>query len=99
VLKCIGQIYHEKGEFDIAKKTYNDALAIGRSALGNNHPDVANTLNKLGNVLYESEEFQEAIRVYQEGLEVERAVLHASHPNTRRRLEFVVMLTGTTIWR
>jgi tetratricopeptide (TPR) repeat protein len=54
---------------------------VGKSALGNFHPEVASTLNKLGNLYYEQGDFENALKVYKEGLEVERAVLDVFHPN------------------
>jgi len=77
----MAQIHHERKDYDSAAKLYEEALTVGKAALGNLHPEVASTLNKLGNLLYEKGDFDAAIRVYKEGLEVERAVLDVFHPN------------------
>jgi hypothetical protein len=47
------QIHHERKEYDSAAKLYDEALVVGKAALGKFHPEVASTLNKPGNLLYE----------------------------------------------
>ena len=76
----MAQIYHERREYDRALSLYEEALGVGRAALGM-HAEVASILNKMGNLYYEQGDFDAAIKRYKQGLEVERSVLHALHPN------------------
>jgi tetratricopeptide (TPR) repeat protein len=80
MLKCMAQIYHEQREYDKALSLYEEALNVGRAALGI-HAEVASILNNMGNLYHERGDFDAALERYKEGLEVERAVLHDLHPN------------------
>jgi hypothetical protein len=72
--KCTAHI-HQEG-IDIAKQMVEQVLMTGRAALGNFHPEVASTLNKIGNLSYELGDMTSAMSYYKERLlKVERAVL------------------------
>jgi tetratricopeptide (TPR) repeat protein len=80
-LRFIAEVYHEQNLFQDAKKLYENALEVGRNAVGNIHPEVAATLNKLGNLHFEQNEFDIALKYYQEGYAIEQQVLDAFHPH------------------
>ena len=59
---------------------FEKVLMTGRAALGNFHPEVASTLNKIGKLSYELGDMTSAMLYYKEGLKVEIAVLEPDHP-------------------
>lgn len=80
VLKCIALIHHELHHFEQALIYFEEALQVGRAALGS-HPEVASILNKLGNFYYQTGDLDRALDMYKEGLHVEKEVFPDGHPN------------------
>lgn len=80
-LRCIAEVYHEQNQYVEAKVIYENALQVGRNAVGNTHPEVAATLNKLGNLHFERDEYDIALRYYKEGYAIEQQVLEPHHPH------------------
>jgi Tfp pilus assembly protein PilF len=81
IYKCTAQIHQERNEFDIARQMFEKVLMTGRAALGNFHPEVASTLNKIGKLSYELGDMTSAMSYHTEGLKVERAILEPDHPH------------------
>lgn len=81
IIKCMAEIHHERREMTKARVLYEEALQAGRQSLGEKHPDLASTLNKLGNLHYEMNHLELALKYYDEGFQIERAVLDPYHPH------------------
>nr|MDZ8043395.1 tetratricopeptide repeat protein [Nostoc sp. DedQUE02] len=61
---------------------YIEALSMRKRLLGDEHPDIANSLNNLA-VLYNLQgRYSEAEPLYIEALEIAEQRLGANHPNT-----------------
>ncbi|PZR09133.1 MAG: hypothetical protein DI536_23150 [Archangium gephyra] len=82
------ELAQNEGFVEIARKRYKAAqvdfeqvLAMQREHLGEQHPDVASTLNNLGVVLTYLEQPEEAVRRYEESLQLHEQLEGADHPN------------------
>jgi tetratricopeptide (TPR) repeat protein len=68
---------------DSAEPLYLEALDLRKRLLGDNHPDVATSLNNLAG-LYESQgRYTEAEPLYLEALDLRKRLLGENHPNTK----------------
>ena len=81
VYKCMAEIHHQNSENKLAMALYKKALHAMRSSMGDLHPEVASTLNKLGNLSYEMEDYGAAMTYYEQGLAIERVALPQNHPH------------------
>ena len=81
VYKCMAEIHHQNRENKLAMSLYTKALRAMRASMGDFHPEVASTLNKLGNLSYEMEDYDAAMAYYEKGLIIERAALPPNHPH------------------
>lgn len=74
------------GDRSGAQMYYEQALAIRRSALGEQHPDTAISLNNLGDLHKEMRNLPGARTYYEQALAIRRAVLSEQHPDTATSL-------------
>jgi tetratricopeptide (TPR) repeat protein len=65
-----------------ASKAFQEALAILRKVLGEDHPETANGCNKMAGCLYFQGQYAEARRLVEKALAVRRKVLGEDHPDT-----------------
>lgn len=72
-------LLRRKGAYEEAETHYRDALAVKRSYLGDDHPDVAVTLNGLATLLELRGELKDAEPLYREALDIQRRALGESH--------------------
>merc|ERR1719326_2599825 len=63
-----------------------DALAIRKSALGDNHPNVATSLSNLAAVLKDQGKLAEAEPMYRDALAVWKSALGENHPHVATAL-------------
>ena len=54
----MGYIYLHKSEYKEALKKFEACLEIQTRTLGNDHPDIATTLNNIGNVYLEMGKYE-----------------------------------------
>ena len=76
VWSCVGHLRQQQDQqhYPLAIAAFEEALRIGRQALGPAHPSIAVTLNKLGGLHCDCGDLDAAIAAYQEGLTVEQAL-------------------------
>ena len=60
-----------KGDYEAVEPVYREALAMNRKLLGNEHPDVATSLNNLADLLERKGDYEAALH---------RAVGRRRHP-------------------
>jgi tetratricopeptide (TPR) repeat protein len=65
---------------------YRQSLAMRRELMGENHPDVAQTLLNLASLQYDRGDVREALDNFREVLSIYRKVYPADHPETARVL-------------
>jgi serine/threonine protein kinase/tetratricopeptide (TPR) repeat protein len=68
-----------KGDFDEAERLHGEALAALRTAVGDDHPDVAESLKNLGDMLYRKGDLDQAERVQREALLIYRRLYGDEH--------------------
>ncbi len=80
--------YHliEIGDLNAARPYYEQALAIRRQVLGDQHPDTALSLNNLGFLLHAQGDFSAAQLYFEQALAIRRQVLGDQHPDTAQSL-------------
>eukprot|EP00605_Chrysophyceae_sp_TOSAG23-4_P001580 GSChrysophyteH1.ASY1.ANO1.1735.1 assembled CDS len=76
---CIAQLDLIYGKYSVARKGFDDALAMRRSTLGHMHPDVASSMHSLGCCYYEQGDYSEAKQIFERALKMRRTVLPADH--------------------
>ena len=96
----IAWFYDGQGLYAEAEPWYQNCLAVVRSLLGEQHPDVATSLNNLA-LLYASQgRYEEAEPLYLQSLATLEQMLGVNHPNTqagRKNLELLRQkMTQTT---
>jgi len=68
----IGQTFARLGRFDEADEQLRQALTLRRRLFGDDHAEIADTLNALGEVRYDRGDFDGAERLYDEALAMRR---------------------------
>ncbi|MGK7935249.1 MAG: tetratricopeptide repeat protein [Xenococcaceae cyanobacterium] len=87
----VEQLY-QQGKYNEAIPLAEQALAIRKKVLGDNHPDVAESLNNLA-VLYESQgRYTEAEPLYQQALTIRKQQLGDNHPDVAESLNNLAVL-------
>jgi tetratricopeptide (TPR) repeat protein len=79
----LGNIYAALGDYVGARPYYEQALAIRRKVLGEEHPDTATSLNNLGRLLEDMGDYAGARPYFEQALAICRKVLGKEHPDTR----------------
>ncbi len=87
----LGYHFDMVGEYAAARPYYEQALAIRREALGEKHPDTANSLNNLGFLLKAMGETAAARPYLEQALEIYRAI---GDPGAERVEEWLKGLEG-----
>jgi tetratricopeptide (TPR) repeat protein len=82
----LGRFYHGQGLYTLAEPWYQACLKKTQDRLGDEHPDVATSLNNLAG-LYESQgRYSEAEPLYRQALEMRQRLLGDEHPNVATSL-------------
>jgi tetratricopeptide (TPR) repeat protein len=83
-LLCNELGYHLNSTGDLwgANDYFEQALAIRRSLLGEEHPDTASSLNNRGSVLRAMGDLKEAKEYFEQALAIRRKLLGDEHPDT-----------------
>jgi CHAT domain-containing protein len=85
------QLY-KQGQYVTAIPLAERALAIRKKVLGNEHPDVATSLNNLA-LLYDRQgRYSEAEPLYRQALEMNQRLLGNEHPNVANSLNNLALL-------
>jgi serine/threonine protein kinase/Tfp pilus assembly protein PilF len=77
----LGDVYESLGEYQKAEAMSREALAIRRKLLGNEHPDVADSLNNLALALHAQGRLAEAETMYREALAIQKRLWGDRHPS------------------
>jgi tetratricopeptide (TPR) repeat protein/DNA-binding Xre family transcriptional regulator len=82
----LGWFYEGQGLYNQAAPWFEQCLAVARTRLGENHPDVAQSLNNLAN-LYDSQgRYSEAEPLFPQALELRKRLLGKEHPAVAQSL-------------
>ncbi len=85
-LNNLAGLYDNQGRYSEAEPLLQEALAMSKRVLGDEHPDVATSLNNLA-LLYDNQgRYSEAEPLYQEALAMRKRVLGDEHPDVATSL-------------
>ncbi|MCE2670487.1 MAG: tetratricopeptide repeat protein [Microcystis sp. 49638_E5] len=88
----LARYYNGQGLYAIAEPYYQACLTATRTHLGDNHPDVATSLNNLA-ALYDSQgRYTEAEPLYLEALDLRKRLLGDNHPDVAQSLNNLAYL-------
>jgi CHAT domain-containing protein/tetratricopeptide (TPR) repeat protein len=84
------------GDYAEAEPLYRQASDIVRTALGEDHPYYAISLNNLGGLYHDMGDYSAAEPLYRQALDITRAALGEDHPNYAGSLNNLAELYGAT---
>ena len=88
----LGRFYGGQGFYDLAEPWHEQCREVTRRRLGDNHPDVATSLNNLA-ALYNSQgRYKEAEPLYLEALDLRKRLLGDNHPDVGQSLNNLAVL-------
>ncbi|MEQ8753665.1 MAG: tetratricopeptide repeat protein [Coleofasciculus sp. G1-WW12-02] len=88
----LGRFYQGQGLYRQALPWYEQYLSITRERLGDNHPDVAASLNNLGNLYRSQGRDEKAEPLLLQALELRKCLLGNDHPDVARSLNSLALL-------
>jgi tetratricopeptide (TPR) repeat protein len=94
VLDTIGQGYDALGEYEKAEMMHRKALATRKQLLGDEHPDVAASLDHLAIVLYRQWKLDEAEMLHRQALAMRKKLLGEEHPDVAASLNDLALVLG-----
>ncbi len=80
VLHSLGKLYRQQGRCSEAEPFCVKALELDKTLLGENHPNVAESLNNLAQLYCSQGRYAEAEPLYEEALEILQQVFEINHP-------------------
>jgi tetratricopeptide (TPR) repeat protein/predicted Ser/Thr protein kinase len=78
--KNLGSLYHAAGELAASVAAHERALALREQLLGEEHPDVAQSIDGLANAYSVRGDGKEAVALHQRGLAIRERVFGPTHP-------------------
>ncbi len=86
------RFYNGQGLYDQAEPWYEQCLEITKKRLGEEHPDVATSLNNLASLYYFQGKYSEAEPLYQHTLQLTQRLLGEEHPDVASSLNNLALL-------
>jgi tetratricopeptide (TPR) repeat protein len=86
-LTLCGLAYIDLGELNVAREPLERALDINKKALGEEHPDLAASLDHLAGLYRAQGRYSEAEPLYREALEMRQRLLGNEHPDVAASLD------------
>ncbi|KAK3751452.1 hypothetical protein QZH41_000749 [Actinostola sp. cb2023] len=80
-LHNLGVILGNMGQYDEAKTYCEKALAIYKTAYGENHPSIGTTLNNLGGTVHVLGQYDEAKSYFEQALVIHKTAYGENHPS------------------
>ncbi|ELS44793.1 NB-ARC domain protein [Microcystis aeruginosa FACHB-905 = DIANCHI905] len=88
----LARYYQGQGLYATAEPYYQDCLTATRTHLGDNHPDVATSLNNLAGLYYSQGRYTEAEPLYLQALDLYKQLLGDNHPDVALSLNNLAYL-------
>ncbi|MCA9706124.1 MAG: tetratricopeptide repeat protein, partial [Myxococcales bacterium] len=85
-LGTLGSVASSRADYEQARRSHQQALAIKEKARGPDHLSLAGSLNNLGNVAYEQGEFGQARELHERSLVIKEKALGSDHPDVAHSL-------------
>ncbi|OLT67027.1 MULTISPECIES: tetratricopeptide repeat protein [Moorena] len=91
-LTGLGKFYYGQGTYDQAELWWKQCLEITRTRLGENHPDVASSLNNLALLYWSMGRYDLAEPLYKQALELYKQLLGHHYPDVATSLNNLALL-------
>ena len=78
----LAELYRKQGKYEAAEPLYVDALAMRKKLLGEEHPDVAQSMNNLAALYRIQGKYEAAEPLYVDAIKILETVLGNEHPWT-----------------
>ncbi|MFZ1025576.1 MAG: FxSxx-COOH system tetratricopeptide repeat protein [Limnoraphis robusta] len=88
----LGRFYQGQGFYSQAEPWYENCLDITQNRLGQQHPDVANSLHNLANLYRSQGKYEQAEPLFIQALEMRRQLLGQQHPDVASSLNNLALL-------
>ena len=88
----LGRFYQGQGAYEQALPWYQQCLSKVRERLGEEHPDVATSLNNLAELYHDQERYQKAEPLYLQALDLRQRLLGEEHPDVADSLNNLALL-------
>ncbi|MFM6245123.1 MAG: tetratricopeptide repeat protein, partial [Dolichospermum sp.] len=88
----LGRFYEGQGFYDQAAPYLEQCLIVSEKRLGENHPDVATTLNNLAGLYYNQGRYTEAERLFIRALSIYEQQVGENHPDVANSLNSLAVL-------
>ena len=88
----LGRFYKSQGLYALAESWFVQCLLVAQYRLGNNHPDVAATLNNLAGFYYSLGCYSKAGALYEQALSLRKNILGDEHPDVATTLNNLAAL-------
>jgi tetratricopeptide (TPR) repeat protein len=92
LLNTIGYYLNMRAQYEIAMPLFQRALGIREQALGELHPDTAQTLSNLAYLYHHQDQFEKAMHFLQRSLFIRQQVLGMEHADTATSLNALALL-------
>jgi len=86
LLGDLATVYQREQQWELAKQTYERALAIDRSVLGDDHPRVASHLHNLAIVAENMGDLRRAESLFRDAIARDEHAFGSQHPDTAKAL-------------
>ncbi|WP_264196767.1 tetratricopeptide repeat protein, partial [Microseira wollei] len=88
----LGRFYQGQGSYSLAEPWYRQCLSAVKTRLGEDHPNVATSLNNLASLYKSQGRYSEAEPLYLQALELIKRLLGEDHPNVATSLNNLASL-------
>ena len=88
----IGRFYKSQGLYAQAEPWFVQCVSVAKATMGEEHPDVATSLNNLAGFYYSQGRYSEAEPLYVEALELKQDLLGDNHPDVAASLNNLAAL-------
>jgi serine/threonine protein kinase len=95
ILNAVGETYYSLGLVPESMKVWDQALAIRRQELGDNHLDTLTSINNLALAYWAAGQLDRALTLHEQVLKVTRAKLDDNHPDTLTSMNNLAMAYQT----
>ncbi|MEM9265723.1 MAG: tetratricopeptide repeat protein [Cyanobacteria bacterium P01_F01_bin.13] len=92
LLNQTGYYLNQHAQYKDAEQLFRRAITLNRRLFGEEHPDVAQSLNDLAELYYHQGHYSEAEPLYQEALKMRKQLLSEEHPDVATSLNNLAAL-------
>ena len=92
VFTGLSRFYSGQGLYTLAEPWLEQCVSVVKSRLGDDHPDVASSLNNLAGLYYSQGRYSEAEPLYEQALEMRKGLFEGDHPDVALSLNNLAFL-------